>query len=35
MEAKDKSGKGADIWRKNMGERRKGRGIGMMMHVQE
>ena len=26
---------GADIWRKNMGERRKGHGMGMMMHGQE
>ena len=31
----DLASQGADIWRKNMGERRKGRGIGIMMHVQE
>ena len=26
---------GADIWRKNMGERRKGHGMSMMMHGHE
>jgi len=31
----DLAAQGADIWRKNMGERRKGQGIGMMMHGYE
>ena len=32
----DLASQGADIWRKNMGERRKhGHGMGMMMHGQE
>ena len=31
--AMDLAAQGADIWRKNMGERRKGMGMGMgMMH---
>jgi hypothetical protein len=28
----DLAAQGADIMRKNMGERRKGHGMGMMMH---
>jgi hypothetical protein len=28
----DLAAQGADIWRKNMGERRRGYGMGMMMH---
>ncbi len=28
----DLASQGADIWRKNMGERRKGYGMGIMMH---
>ena len=28
----DLAAQGADIWRKNMGDRRKGYGMGMMMH---
>jgi hypothetical protein len=31
----DLASQGADIWRKNMGERRKGMGMGMMHHGQE
>jgi len=32
----DLASQGADMWRKNMGERRKhGHGMGMMMHGQE
>jgi hypothetical protein len=31
----DLASQGADIMRKNMGERKKGRGMGMMMHGQE
>ena len=31
----DLAAQGADIMRKNMGERRKGHGMGMMMHGQE
>jgi hypothetical protein len=28
----DLASQGADIWRKNMSDRRKGHGMGMMMH---
>jgi hypothetical protein len=28
----DLAAQGADIWRKNMGERRRGYGMGMLMH---
>jgi len=31
----DLAAQGADIMRKNMGERRKGHGIGMMIHGHE
>jgi hypothetical protein len=31
----DLAAQGADIMRKNIGERRKGHGLGMMMHGQE
>lgn len=31
----DLAAQGADIWRKNMGERRKQGGMGMMTHGQE
>ena len=31
----DLASQGADIWRKNMGERRKGHGMGIIMHGQE